>query len=279
MSTVQNPTYLLAPNWTFRPGGRIALGNIIVDPFRPHRPLTKPDGVKRLETETVTEKNWQLSLETARRVNISIWAIFLENIHLKIGGSSERVKNGYFTMESLDTVFLKEDPTDEEIVQRCNQPQVREYMRLDSVLCKPIYMVTGLKIAKGFALKSQKSSAAGFIAEGSGEAAPNMSLGGSFESSKQTSVSDQFETENDIIFAYQLLKIKPKGWTKNKFKHHDFEPRQAFLAEEKEEEPGNIAAERDSFVADDLRELGTSVQMVEVQDGKQDSVYIVFESC
>lgn len=56
MSTVQSPTYLLASNWTFRPGGRTALGNIIVDPFRPHRPLTKPAKVSPLfQNAYVTE--------------------------------------------------------------------------------------------------------------------------------------------------------------------------------------------------------------------------------
>jgi hypothetical protein len=107
-------------------------GNIIVDPFRPHRPLTKPEPGKSLETDTATEKNWKLSLETARSVNLSIWTVFLEIVHLKVGVDHERIKNGHFTMKSLDTEFLKDDPSDEEIEARCNHPDVKDFMRLDS---------------------------------------------------------------------------------------------------------------------------------------------------
>jgi hypothetical protein len=41
--------------------------------------------------------------------------------------------------------------------------------------------------------------------------APNVSAGAKAKVSTKDSISDQFESENDIIFAYQLLKIKPKG--------------------------------------------------------------------
>jgi len=56
MSNVRYPTYLLAPNWAFRPGGRIAIGNIIVDPLLPHHAILKPDTANPLPTETATEE-------------------------------------------------------------------------------------------------------------------------------------------------------------------------------------------------------------------------------
>jgi hypothetical protein len=79
------------------------------------------------------------------------------------------------------------------------------------LLCKPVYMITGLKIAKGFALKGKDSTTSGFTAEGGAQVAPNVSVGAKAKVSTKDSISDQFESENDIIFAYQLLKIKPKG--------------------------------------------------------------------
>lgn len=279
MSAVQNPTYLLAPNWTFRPGGSIALGNIIVDPFRPHRPLTKADPAKPLETETATEKNWRLSLETARNVNLSIWTVFLEKVHLKVGANRESIKNGHFTMKSLDTEFLKDDPSDEEIVALCNHPDVRNFMRLDSLLCKPVYMVTGLKIAKGFALKGEDISKSSFAAEGMAEVAPDVSLGARAEASTKTTISDQFEAENDIIFAYQLLKITPKGWSKNKkIELIEFQPRQAFLSdEEKEQRDPKVDGEKDVLTVEDLKELGRFVETIEVKSDELEGVYVVYE--
>jgi hypothetical protein len=72
-------------------------------------------------------------------------------------------------------------------------------------------MIIGLKIAKGFALKGKDSTTSGFIAESGAQVAPNVSAGAKAKVSTKDSISDQFESENDIIFAYQLLKIKPKG--------------------------------------------------------------------
>ena len=55
----RQPTYLLAPNFHFKPGtGPIVLGNIIADPLRPHRALTTVDAAivkatyPRIETIT-----------------------------------------------------------------------------------------------------------------------------------------------------------------------------------------------------------------------------------
>jgi hypothetical protein len=75
-------------------------------------------------------------------------------------------------------------------------------------------MITGLKIAKKFVLKGEKSKNDGVDVEGRGEVTPQVSIGGKVEASKAMN-SDGFESENDIIFAYQLLKIKPRGRTRN----------------------------------------------------------------
>lgn len=277
MSHVQNPTYLLAPNWTFRPGGRIALGNIIADPMRPHRPLTKADAAKPLEVDTATEMNWQLSRETTAGVSLSVWATFLEKVHLKAGTNRERVKNLRFTMTSLDTVFLKEDPSNDEIIARCNDPDVREFMRLDSVLCHPVYLITGLKIAKGFALQGENSSTTGYTIDGGGEATPEVSMGASLEASSRQAMFDQFEAGGDIIFAYQLLKLKPKGWTKQKtLSMTEFQPKQAFLGSD-ESRDEKVEAESDTLELDDLEEAGSGVHMIKLEGHGNSVAFVVYE--
>ncbi|KAF6822501.1 hypothetical protein CMUS01_11057 [Colletotrichum musicola] len=138
MSSVQNPTYLLAPNWTFRPGGKIALGNIVVDPFKPHRVLSAANPAEIIPAEPVVETNWTLALGTARSMSLSIWAVFLENIRLGTDINRERIRNSEFTMASLETVYLKDDPSEAEIKARCNEEGVRDFMRLGHTLCKPV---------------------------------------------------------------------------------------------------------------------------------------------
>lgn len=277
MSSVQNPTYLLAPNWSFRPNGRIALGNVVVDPFRPHRTVLKADPNKPLPTDETTEKNWKLSLETATNFNVSLWTKFLEKIDVAASAHRERIKNGHFTMKELVTVALKDDPSDKEISALCNDPNVKEFMKLDSVLCKPVYMITGLKIAKKFALKGENSKDDGVDVEGGGEVAPEASSGGKVEASKKKKISDEFESENDIIFAYQLLKIKPKGWTRNKkIEVTEFQAKEALLADEEEKEV-IVEGEKDVLTWEDLREASKNVEIVQLEDGSVGEAFTAYE--
>ncbi|PVH74788.1 hypothetical protein DL98DRAFT_499260 [Cadophora sp. DSE1049] len=279
MSIVQNPTYLLAPNWDFHPGGPITLGTIIVNPFRPHRPLTKPDKDAILATDTSTQHNWQLSLETVHSFKVSVWTVFLESIHLKAEINRERLKNSSFTMESLATEFLHE-PTAEEIKARCNDPDVKRYMHSSSFGRRPVYMVTGLKTARGFALGGGSGSTRRFGVEAGGQIATSVSLGAAVEASNSRSNSGQFEAEGDIIFAYQLLRIKPKGWTKDgQYSISDYQPRQAFLNDEASEidENEEVLGETEMLKVDELKDLGKEVCVVEAHDEGLDNVHVVYE--
>ncbi|KAH7210107.1 hypothetical protein DER44DRAFT_775052 [Fusarium oxysporum] len=270
MSNVRYPTYILAPNWTFRPEGRITIGNVLVDPLLPHRVLLKPDPNCHLPTETATEKNWQLSIETMRNLSLSIWATFLEKISIKIGANRTHVKDGQFNMQSLDTVSLKDDLSDDYIKTLCSDPKVREFMRLDSLLCKPVYVVTGLKIAKGFSLSGSAKHSAGLMGKVGGEVAPEASVGGSAHMSSSTSISDQFESVNDIIFAYQLTMIKPKGWTGEKtIETSDFR-KHALLSDSKDKAEERVEGERGVLEPTDLIDSKRGVELIELNgDGDQ----------
>jgi hypothetical protein len=114
------------------------------------------------------------------------------------------------------TMALKDDLSDKKISALYNDSNIKKFIKLNSVLCKPVYIITGLKITKKFALKGKNSKDNGVDVEGEGEMAPEVSAGGKVEASKKKRISDKFESENDIIFTYQLLKIKPKRWTRNK---------------------------------------------------------------
>ncbi|KAH8686383.1 hypothetical protein BGZ61DRAFT_393034 [Ilyonectria robusta] len=271
MSNVQNPTYFLAPNWTFPPNGRIAIGNIIRNPLKPHLPISKADQNK-LSINVSTEINFRLSLDTKNNKHLSIWGAFLEKLSLKNIANRERVKNGQFSITSLDTKYLSEDPTAEEIKSRCNQPEVREYMKLDSILCSPVYMVTGVKIAKGFKFEGQAAVSDGFESNIRTEVAPEVSAGAGTGSLEQRRVGTGFEADGDIIFAYQVMKIKPKGWTKEKkFATMEYQHYQAFLAAE-EKKHKEVEGETEQISLEDLQEL-PGAQIVEV-----DGLCIVFES-
>ncbi|KND89142.1 hypothetical protein TOPH_06217 [Tolypocladium ophioglossoides CBS 100239] len=266
-----------AASHTFRPGGRIANGNVIVDPLLPHRVLVGPDPHKPLLTETATEKNWQLCLETKRGLSFSIWAIFLEKISVKAGPSHMRVKNGQFTMQSLETQSLRDEPSDEYIAALCGNPKVKEFLRLDSLLFRPVYVVTGLKIAKGFRLSGTEKHESSLTAKASAEVALEVSLGTGADSSSSVSISNQFESGNDIIFAYQLMMIKPKGWTKEmKLVTSDFR-KHALLSDHGHEPEKEVEAERGVLAPNDLEDSDGGVRLVNLEGDGAEGVCVVYK--
>lgn len=171
-------------------------------------------------------------------------------------------------MSSLHTVTYVEDPSDDEIKARCNDPKVKQFMRPESVLCKPIYMITGLRIAKDFKLESENSVTHNLAGEAGGEVAPGTaSVGTNAAVETMERWEAGFSADHDIIFAYQLLKIKPKGWSKDKkLVPIEFHHRKAFLdddqgAAETEEE---VDGEKEVVNYKDLEDLGSKADLRQV---------------
>ncbi|UKZ77014.1 hypothetical protein TrVFT333_004730 [Trichoderma virens FT-333] len=261
MPSTRDPTYLLAPNWTFHPNGPIALGNIIVDPFRPQYAISRP--TKPLpETETATENNWTFGTDKIRSINVSIWTRLFDQLNLKLGPNRQKTDTVKITMKSLETIYFRDEPSMQDIQALANDPRIRSILNADSLFRSPVYMVTGLKIAKGFQLTHRGSSGHGFTAEVSENVAPQMSVSGSVDIKTKTSVLGEFDAANDIIFAYQLLIIKPKGWGQNiTFKLDDFRHKAAMLMDSNSDEEGeeNIEVEFSSATIDDVARVQEGV--------------------
>jgi hypothetical protein len=256
MASVRNPTYLLAPNWNYRPGGPIALGNIVGDPFRPHRWLSQlAAGDPAPDTETSTEINWRVETENIRGANISLWTQIFDLARFDVGARRSKATTVTFDMSQLDTIYFINEPSVEDVAGRMSNPRVRAALKAGSWPRRgTVYMVTGLKIARGFKLaRAVSTDKGGSIGVGS-EVAPAVSAGGGLELSKQTRRTDGFEATDDIIFAYQLLRIRLKGRGENEtFDVDEFHDKAAFLSDDGEEERDEqLNVETDTALVADL---------------------------
>ncbi|KAK3384172.1 hypothetical protein B0T24DRAFT_74185 [Lasiosphaeria ovina] len=258
MSSVQNPTYLLAPNWDFRPGGPIALGNIVADPFRPHKVLSRAAGPLPL-TETILHADWSLRTGSARSVHASIWAVFFDAVGVDLLAARSQATVDNYSMRELETTYFVDDPPTEDIVKRIkDDPKVSKLMRLDSVFCRPVYMITGIKTAKGFMLRSERS--ANVIVDGAVSApvaAGGPSVGGGAGVSAETSLAHGLTSPQDIVFAYQLLKISPRGWNKKTFKLSEYQSKATFLSDDATEEVVPIVVEITHATSNDFVDAGS----------------------
>lgn len=242
----QQPTYLLAPNFHFKPGtGPIALGNIIADPLRPHRALTIVDAgtLKAIypRVETITDYDRSMTRRTSRDVSMAVWAQFVQTVSAKVSGERGISVHTNYTMDALETAYFVTDPQFEEIEARLKNPRVQAVLKAGSIpgLRQPVYMVTGLMVAKGFAARQERGqhrtseeAISGNIATPAGD----VGLGANLAMSASREESDMWKAGEDIVFAYQLLKIEVKGWKGTKIEYDELRHKAAYLSKDEEDD-------------------------------------------
>ncbi|RSM08256.1 hypothetical protein CDV31_008264 [Fusarium ambrosium] len=203
-------TYLLAPNFTLEPDGPIRIGNIIADPFRPTKPLSSP--LEPPLTATHTDFECSFTRERSKSLNGSVWAQFLQTASAKVGSGVSKALLSEYTMDSLETTRLKQDLSDEEADLRAREPMVKAAIESGLSGTAPVYMITGLKIAKGFRLnKSATSTREGNVSAGI-PITEEVGAGADFSASSSRSTGESLRASSDIIFTYQLHVIAQKGW-------------------------------------------------------------------
>jgi hypothetical protein len=260
----QQPTYLLAPNFTFKPyTGPIGLGNIIADPFRPHRVLAAVDpatlAARYPRVEKVTEYAHSMARGAGHDVTVAVWVQFLQTISSRLSGERAVHVATEYTMDSLVTEYFVSDPEQAEIESRVAEPRVRAVMKAEGLgFRQPVYMVTGLKVAEGFVGKRETGSRSTGTVEG-GVTVPtptgDVGIGANVSGGKHAEGRDEWKAGGDIVFAYQLLKITLKGWKSKQLEIDDFRHKAAYLGlddDEEDEEDGNDEVAVTAATATDL---------------------------
>ncbi|KAF4544495.1 Carbohydrate-binding-like protein [Lasiodiplodia theobromae] len=272
-------TYLLAPSFNFRPDGPIALGNIIADPFRPHRVLTKADpGTAQPEIETVFEDDFVTHRSAGQGVSVSVWAQFLANVGINLGTNFSKETSTEYNMSSLKTIYFKSEPSEQELHKRVNVPRVRNVLQSGRVRSCPVYMISGIKIAENLEIATERGVHKGISAGASAPVVEGVSLGGNVELTRDKSQRDSSRARQDVVFAYQLLEIRLKGWKEKSLETREFRSKAAFLGDKEEKEP-EIEVEAADATAAGLSALDRkdiSPKAVEVSNGEETCVCISF---
>ncbi|EMR84131.1 hypothetical protein BcDW1_7159 [Botrytis cinerea BcDW1] len=273
----QQPTYLLAPNFHFKPGtGPIALGNIIVDPLRPHRALTTVDASTLKATyprvEMILDHNRSMSRGSSREMSIAVWAQFVQTVGTKVSGERGASIRNHYTMDTVETTYFVADPPLEEIETRLKAPRVQAVIKAGSIfaLRQPVYMVTGLMIAKGFSILQESGLHSTGVVEVSGNAptpAGNVGLGANLAKSTNTDESDTWKAGENIVFAYQLLKIEIKGWKGTKIKYDELRHKAAYLSKDDEDDDEDDDKEDEDEITGHVTTSVASVNNISISHG------------
>lgn len=212
-------TYILAPNWTTAPppDGPIKLGHLMDD-------LTKFELINRFEVVPTTPLLNPLDTKTGfsasrRKLILGELGFAAKVIGLVGVGAGAKLfykkdKNDVLSVKKLITMTF--DPTDKYIAESMSLASVQEFMR-GSNYRAPVFMITGLKIARGGALQSSSTSEKGARLEG-GLAPPGSpaELGGTAGVESTAQESESWEGSSPFIVAFRVRKI---WYRRNDLKH------------------------------------------------------------
>lgn len=272
-------TYLLAPNFTFEPDGPIRIGRIIADPFRPTKSLSIPQTEPHTAVHTDFDSSY--SRENSHSLHGSIWAQFLQTASANVSAGVTKDVLTQYTMDSLETVRIKEDPTDKEAAELIKHPEVQAAINAGILGSAPVYMITGIKIAKGFRLTTQVARTREAHVGASAPITEEVGLGAEVGISRRAAAGDTSRSGSDIIFAYQLHIIAQKRWWHKKVSADVYAPSSAFLSEDdheaREEEAAvnNVTSEQLMNAAEENED--DSVKAVEAVEGEETCICISFQ--
>ena len=224
--------FVLHTDFTTHPDQFPAIGTIIQDPERPVTGERLSTLAKEPETHTHSDK-FQSTTSSSSGVRADAWVKFCDQFNVKaaIGVSHETA--AAFKTQRLDTKRYKLYPNANDVTARVRETAVKTRMDEWGIHgSHPVFIVTGLKIARGFRhinLKVDKRH----VEAGGGvtlaeQATAGAQAGASSGATDYQDVQARPRRENDIVYAYELATIAKKGWFSKQVEVSLREPRGGF---------------------------------------------------
>lgn len=207
------PTYIPSPNWDIPADSDIVvLGRLIKDPKNPQSqiPKSSADPIPPKKVYEGEKPRWQTTLDQTRSGKIGIWAKCLQIVGGQLSLSQLKTAIEDHKFSHLETKYFL--PDDEYLSQALEDAGVQAYFQVHNWR-KPVYLITGIKIARGASVSTESSKVRSTKAElkvdGSSLGVPvEVGPEASWESKYKRGIS--YAGSTDYIFAYQLTRIKFK---------------------------------------------------------------------
>ena len=276
MATIK--TYILVPHHDFPADGPIVLGSIIADLRDPGDSLNKESIVEIPSRYSSHKQDWEHTIELMRDGRTGVWSRYLSFLGLgaNFGASFDTRTTDHYRIKDLETTYFS--PTQAYVEEAVSKPEVRSYLKGSRYA--PVYMITGVKIARGpgSEIISKRSlgreghaqfrlSAAGF---------PSALDAGDIMLHQADADNTSFRGSSDFVIGFRLAKI-----TFHENANGDHVPKQqkhtdgAMLGVKEDHSKGEncstmavkVRFDGDEAVADELREdLITAIDEIDDQN-------------
>ncbi|GFG01380.1 hypothetical protein IFM53868_10997 [Aspergillus udagawae] len=252
--------YFLAPGLDFTVDS-ITLGSIIVDPLEPHVTLFTPQ-LGDIDPNNIIESEKSDATETIieiSNIKAGLFAQFLEIMHIGLDANMKvgKVKTKFYSFKKLQTKWFA--PSEPLLDKATQSDRVQEYLKMFQFE-KPVYMVTGVKIAKGANVIIVNQHGRGFRAALGIDMTPSgvpITLGPKAEGEDQKMQHTTFKDSSPIAFAFRLKEIRfvPQITAREQITARDLTEGALFAANAKKENT-RVRSLKDEFTEDMLEDLG-----------------------
>ncbi|KAI1132235.1 hypothetical protein F5Y10DRAFT_7703 [Nemania abortiva] len=254
-------TWFLLPDFTFTVDGPLRLGTVIPHWSKPTTVLATVGRGATGEIElppqtTIVEPNHSHSRSQSRSSGISVWFTFEGLASALAGGDSGKNDNISYSETDHEIHSFKDPLTPEMVTAIANLPAVRAHIDSGMFGKRPVYIVSGLRIAtSSFTVMKERGSNFAVEAEASGPPAGTLpvEIGGNVRHENQKTITDSYHTAPGIVFAYRLHAIRTRraGLETELFSH-----KSAFLtgATGEAQEPLILAEVTQDEIDEDLEE-------------------------
>lgn len=213
MPKPDQPTYFVLSDTTFQPNKSLSLGRIVKSPSDLADPLNpgKLSQIDKEQIETVLKTDVTIKLSNQNSGKLSIFAKFASVAGASARAGYENSGGAEYIVKKLETKHFNPD---EEFLKACFEMKgVKSYLAKVKFR-KPIYMITGVKIAYGAKYNSEnmkrKDAAATTSADVSGSGF-QASVGGEGEFKKEKGTNVAWDGSDDFVFAVRLHEVLYEG--------------------------------------------------------------------
>ncbi|KAI0168136.1 hypothetical protein BJ166DRAFT_521613 [Pestalotiopsis sp. NC0098] len=275
------PTYHRAPNFSIPPDGHVQLGTIVLDLKQLESingrdiPPISSDGLYKNES-----KGFQTTISSDHGLDLGFWAKIFTPASFGAevsGGRQNNVETNVYVRQLETSYFF---PSIEYISTALQRPSLKTYLQITRKK-HPVYMITGLKIARGATWQSSTTKGYNVAL---GWSLPNPSagvveFGPKINNFVANSSSTQVEDAGDFVLAYRVTKIWYSGLGRMKTEQY---LNGAIMAGDDEADPEGL---EEVDLIRDVAADGLSAEIIEIstegeaeESGVERSVWILHEA-
>ncbi|KAI4908603.1 uncharacterized protein J4E92_010796 [Alternaria infectoria] len=236
--------FIRAPSLDYPPNGPIKIGNVITDMFRPQDPIAQLEPLAEIITmASSNEGTRKRGDHGSARLDASAKLCAAFGSQAK-GKRSTNMRTVY-DFNNVETLMLERNPRVTEIIALCDaEPKVQYALKR-----RPIYVITGLKVARGlrYSIIQSRESEVGLSTQGN--VTKEDAVQAHLDSSAGTDGTESYTVFGDVILAYRLHVIKKAGWKRRG--EADLKIGAGFLSTEEMRLEGEV--ETKSLSAQDLK--------------------------